>query len=175
MAEIEYKQAESLICPSEIDNTSSQDGIFIRRNIEKVETETGYKYTYQEAFINKNEYETYSKNLLVNQIKGEDNTAEYEKFKTKLDTGIPYTNGKYYKPKWIDLYSEIIDSFAVKIMLYEKAGGDISSILALTTPVYDVTGLAENAETMSVTEIIDLWLYLYSVKEQYYAEYKASL
>ncbi len=179
--QITYKTVQSTKKPLEIDVSSSSGGIYLRRNIETIETtdettgETSTKYEYQEAFLTQSEYEQASKDLLVGQINGEDNTAEYEEFKTKLDTGVMYTNGKYYKPKWIDLYSNIIDSFAIKIELYEKAGGDISSILALTTPVYDVTGLAENAETMSVTEIIELWLFLYQIKEKYYAEYKASL
>lgn len=62
--DITYKKAESLVCPSELDTTSSPDGIFIRKNIEQVEVttetdETITKYTYDEAFLTPDEYELY--------------------------------------------------------------------------------------------------------------------
>lgn len=62
--EITYKQAESLERPSELDTTSSTDGIFIRKNIRAVDTlsdsgESGVKYVYDEAFLTHDEYELY--------------------------------------------------------------------------------------------------------------------
>jgi len=71
MADFTYKQAESLIRPSEIDNTSSPDGVFIRKNIQSVEAEdsagnTYTKYTYDEAFLTFGEYESY-KNSIVSE------------------------------------------------------------------------------------------------------------
>lgn len=62
--EITYKQAESLERPSEIDTTSSTDGIFIRKNITAVDAlrdsgESYLKYVYDEAFLTPDEYELY--------------------------------------------------------------------------------------------------------------------
>lgn len=172
---MEYKNVESLKMPSEIDLTSSPDGIYVRRNIKKVVTDDIEKYRYQESFMSKDEYEAYSKKLFINEINGEDNTAEFEAYKKKLDTGVIYKNGKYYKPKWIDLYSSIMKDFKDTIELYEKVGGDVSPLLSLTTNIYDVTGLSENATAMTIKEIIELWLYLYQRKEQFFNEYKQSL
>ena len=64
MGDFSYKKAESLIKPSEIDTTSTPDGIFIRKNIEAVESEnengeTVIKYQYDEALLTVDEYETY--------------------------------------------------------------------------------------------------------------------
>lgn len=173
---LNYKIVESNDRPLEIDVTSSSETVYIRRNIKELEREDGSKYfQYQEAEITKSEYEQASNDLLVGEINGEDNTAEYEEYKEKLNTPVQYTNGHYYKPKWISLYSPIIDEFAIKIQLYEKAGGDAAPILAIRTPIYDVTGKAANAVLMSVKEVIDLWLFLYQIKEQYFAEYKKAV
>ena len=175
-----YKIVQSATKPAEIDITSSPTGVYVRRNIkEKVkETETGdvlIYYEYQEAFLTPNEYEKFSNELLVGEINGDENSAEFEIYKNKPNTPVKYSNGKSYKPKWISLYSGIIDEFAIKIELYQKAGGEIAPIMALKTAIYDVTGKSENAVMMTIKEIIELWLFLYQKKEQYFAEYKASL
>lgn len=171
-----YKQVQSTEKPQPIDVTSNARGVFVRRNIEEVTSESGVKsWTYQEAFLTKNEYEEFSNTLLVNEINGEDNSAEFEVYKNKLNTGVRYVNGHCYKPKWISLYSPIIDEFANKLDLYEKVGGDTAPILALQFQIYDDTGLEENAVTMNIKEIIELWLFLYALKEQFFNEYKESL
>lgn len=175
-----YKKVQSATKPTEIDITSSPSGIYVRRNIKEQvkETETGeivVYYEYQEAFLTPNEYEKYSKELLIGEINGDENSAEFEIYKNKLDLPVEYINGKTYKPKWIPLYSGILDEFATKIELYEKAGGEITQIMALKTAIYDATGKPENAVMMTIKEIIELWLFLYQKKEQYFAEYKASL
>lgn len=61
---INFKRAESLVNPSEIDTTSSPDGIFIRKNVKAVEVESEnaesiIKYVYDEAFLTPDEYELY--------------------------------------------------------------------------------------------------------------------
>lgn len=172
---LNYVESQSTVKPLEIDIDSSGTGVYIRRNIKEVDIDGTIYYQYQEAFITKSEYEQASNDLLVGEINGEDNTAEYEEYKNKLNTPVEYINGHYYKPKWISLYSPIIDEFAIKIQLYEKAGGDAAPILAIRTPIYDVTGKAANAVLMSVKEVIDLWLFLYQIKEQYFAEYKKAV
>lgn len=56
-----YKRVESRNKPSEIDNTSSKDGVYIRKNIESItkEDENGNEYAvfcYDEAFLTHTEY-----------------------------------------------------------------------------------------------------------------------
>ena len=68
--QINWKKAESLSKPIEIDSTSSIDGVYIRKNITN-ETRIGsdeQEYTvfcYDEAFLTHSEYERY---MLVNDL-----------------------------------------------------------------------------------------------------------
>lgn len=173
---INYKNVESLEKPSEIDLTSSADGVYVRRNIKEIVLEEGgKKYYYEEALISQNDYETLSKDLLVGQINDEDNTAEYEAYKTKLDTGVLYKNGKKYKPKWASIYSEKATEIKNMLELYTQLGGDSSAITTLTINVYDVTAMPENAVAMTAKEIIELWLFLLTKQEEIFNEYKQSL
>ena len=172
---MQYKNVESCKMPLEIDLSSSEDGIYVRRNIKAIETDEGIKYTYQEAFMSKDEYATYSKDLLVGQINEEDNTAEYEAYKHKLDTGFMYKNGKKYKPKWASIYSKKASEIKNMLELYTQLGGDSSSIATLTINVYDETALPENAVAMTAKEIIELWLFLLTKQEEFFNEYKQSL
>lgn len=182
--EIIYKETQSNKKPLEIDVESSPNGVYLRRNIKEVEHTTQNTdgedltftmYEYQEAFLSKSEYEQISKELLVSEINGEENSQEFEEYKTKLRTPVQYKNGKFYKPSWIPLYSGIMDEFNSKIQLYEKADGDVSPFLDITTNIYDATGKEENVEQMTIKEIVELWLFLYKLKEQYYKEYKESM
>ena len=182
--EIIYQTVQGIERPLEIDIESSPSGVYIRRNIKEVEKENQTAdgeveilklFEYQEAFLTKSEYEQASKNLLVGEINGEENSQEFEDYKTKLKTPVEYINGKFYKPSWLELYSGIIDEFAVKVDLYAKAGGDIKPIVELKTAIYDITAKAENAEMMTVKQVIDLWLFLYQKKEQYFKEYKEEI
>lgn len=182
--EVIYQTVQGAVKPLEIDVDSSPKGVYIRRNIEEIEQETKNAegevekiklWQYQEAYLSKSEFEQYSKTLIVDEINGEENSQEYEDYKRKLKAPVQYKNGKYYKTSWLKLYSSIIDEFAVKINLYEKAGGDIKPIVALKTAIYDITAKLENAEMMSVKEVVDLWLFLYQQKEQYFKEYKEAI
>lgn len=171
-----YKLVESLTKPSEIDKSSSPDGIYIRRNITEVINEDGStKYQYQEAFLNFDEYELYSRQLLINQMNGEDNTAEYEEYKNKLNTGVLYTNGKYYKPIWAELYNKKVNEIMQMLSNYEKVGGDTENMLTTKILITDATNKAENFVLMSVKEIIELWFFLLKKQEQFFNEYKQSL
>lgn len=172
---MEYKNVESLVMPLEIDLSSSPDGIYVRRNIKRVETDDGYKYTYQESFMSQDEYESYQRELLVNKFNGEDNTPEYQAFKERLDTGTPYINGKNYKPKWYKLYAEIISDLKDALDLYERVGGDITPTLNKTINIYDETGAVENATPMTIKEILDLYFFLYFKKDEFYNDFKQSL
>ena len=158
-----YRQAESLTMPPEIDTKSSSDGIYIRRNIKQVTGSEGVK---------KYQYEAYSRDLLVNQINGEDNSQEFENYKKQLDNPIEFTNGHFYKAKWIGLYASIIKDFKDILELYKLAGGDITEYLKIKTNIYDATGQPEQAVEMGIKEIIELYLFLYSYKEQCFNEYK---
>lgn len=171
-----YKNVESLEMPLEIDKTSSPDGIYIRRNIKKIENEDGsIKYQYQEAFLSHNEYESYSRQILVNQINSEDNTAEYEAYKEKLNTGVLYSNGKYYKPIWAELYNKKVNEIMQMLSNYEKVDGNTESMLTTKILITDATNKAENFVLMSVKEIIELWFFLLKKQEQFFQEYKQSL
>ena len=175
--QIVYKTVQSNKKPLELDISSSPDIVYIRRNIKEITTKDSegnesILFEYQEAQLNKNEYAAAEDDLLIAKINGEDNSKEYEEYKTKLNTGIEFTNGHFYKPKWISIYSDIIKDFKEVLELYKLAGGDISGYLAIKTNIYDVTGKVENAEEMSIKEIIELYLFLYMKKEQYFNEYK---
>lgn len=187
--QVDYKKVESSVMPLEIDVISSPGGIYIRRNIEKITTKDEneneiVKYRYQEAFLTKSEYEQYSKDLLVGQINDEDNTAEYEAYKKKLDTGVLYKNGRYYKPKWTSIYFK--KALEIKTMLELRQamknlqtetadGSTLPDISSLTINVYDVTALPENAVAMTPLEVADLWLFLTLKQEEFFNEYKQSL
>lgn len=175
---LDYKIAESKERPLEIDITSSNAGVYVRRNIKELTRgeEDGEKYfQYQEAFISKSEYEQFSKDLLVGQINDENNSAEFEAYKNKLNTGVQYTNGHFYKPKYIGDYKRIMDDVKTAVDLINLLGGDPSAILSQQFAIFDETGKAENMVLMTGLEVINLYFFLYGKKEQYFAEYKASL
>lgn len=111
----------------------------------------------------------------VEKINDEDNTAEYEQYKNNLNTPQLYTNGKYYKPTWAEIYSGKVKEIFPMVSLYEKVGGETSVILDLKITIYDATGKVANAEMMSVKEIIELWLFLLKKQEEFFNIYKASL
>ena len=175
-----WKTAESKTKPDEIDSTSTSAGIYVRKNIEKVtsENESGeesVKYTYLECLMSESEYNSYSlEKSIVNSVLDEDDSAEGEEYKNNLDTPVLYTNGYYYKPNYISNYKSIMDDIKIAIDLKEKAGEDVSEYFTRTFNVYDATGKEENKVSMTISEITDLYLYLYIIKEQYYAVYKAA-
>jgi len=176
---VEFKKVQSNQRPAEIDVTSSPNGVYYRRNIKELEKEiesgeTLIYYEYEEAFMSLDDWEEYQITVQYKKFNDEDNSAEFEEFSKKLRTGVTYTNGKQYKPIWHKLYSSIIDEFEPKINLYKLAGGDVTSFLNITTNIYDVTGKAANAVSMNIKEIIELWMFLYQKKEEFYNEYKAA-
>lgn len=156
-----YKNVESMVKPSQIDKTSSPDGVYIRRNIKESQTEDGTKYTYQEAFLSVNEYEKYSQELLVKEINGEENSEEYETYKEKLNTPIQYpTNGFYYKPKWAEsVYAGLI-----------QKGSMLPSLFPLK--IWDSTEKEENAVEMTIAELTALAIFLANKQEEFFEEYK---
>ena len=175
-----WKTAESKTKPDEVDASSTSSGIYVRKNIEKVtsENESGeesIKYTYLECLMSETEYNNYSleKNI-VTSVLDEDDSTEGEEYKTNLDTPVLYSNGLYYKPNYISKYKSIMDDVKLAIDLKEKAGEDITEYFSRTFNVYDATGTDENKVSMTISEITDLYLYLYTVKEQFYSVYKAA-
>lgn len=173
----EFKKVQSNQKPSEIDVTSSPNGVYYRRNIKEIakENDSGeisILYEYEEAFMSLNEWEEYQIIVEYKKMNDEDNSEEFDEFSNKLRTGVQYKNGKQYKPIWHKLYSSIIDEFEPKINLYKLAGGDITPFLAIKTNVFDITGKAANAVTMNIQEIIELWMFLYQKKEEFYNDYK---
>lgn len=180
MINVIYKKVESPTEPAKRDSMSSPNGVYFRRNIKKIETENEsgekiIKYTYDEAFLNKNEAELLGDDLLVNSINGEPDTPEYEEYKNKLNTGVQYTNGFYYKPKYISDYKTIMSDIKDAVDLIKDLGGDPSDILSQKFAIYDETGKSDNMVMMSGLEVINLYFFLYSVKERYFAEYKKAV
>lgn len=178
--QIVYKTVESKLKPLEIDITSSPNSVYIRRNIKEVVTvdDSGNeitKFVYQEACLNKSEYESYSEDLLVGKFNGEDNTEEYQAYKEKLNTGVLYSNGKYYKPVWADLYNKKVNEIMGMISNYEKLGGDVGGFYNTKILITDATNKAENFVFMTAKEVIELWFFLLGKQEEYFNEYKQSL
>lgn len=175
--EIKWKKVQSNQKPTEIDITSSPNGVYYRRNVRELskENETGEistYYEYEETFMSLNEWEEYQITVEYKKFNDEENSEEFEAFFEKLRIGVEFKNGKFYKPIWHKLYSSIIDEFEPKMNLYKLAGGDITPFLAIKTNIFDITGKASNCVQMNIKEIIELWMFLYGKKEEFYNEYK---
>lgn len=178
--QINYKTVQSHIKPLELDVSSSEDVVFVRRNIKEVLSEDSsgeavVLYEYQEAQLNPDQYAQYQTDALIRTMNGEDNTKEYDEFKAKLSTPVQYKNGKYYKAKWISLYLDIIKDFKTMLEIANLLGADISQYTSIKAKIYDATGLPDNAVEMTVAEINELCLFLYLYKEQCFNELKAAI
>jgi hypothetical protein len=179
--QVNYYEVEGATRPLEIDVDSSKFGVYIRRNIKAIEKEIEGQeepvtvYRYEETYLSKSEFEQYSKDLLIGEMNGENNTREFEEYKTKLNTGVQYTNGFYYKPKYINDYKRIMSDIKDAVDLMKDLGGDPSAILSQKFAIYDITGKLENMVQMSGAEVINLYFFLYAKKEQYFAEYKEAV
>lgn len=174
MITLNWKNQESLNKPAIIDATMSKKAVYIRQNIQEIEVETSdgekqLKYVYQEAQVSAEEFNLYIESLKTSGI---DTSPAGLAYQLKLNTPAQYTNGHYYKISYINSYKEIMDDVNAAINLMEKAGADISPIISKQITIYDATGLAENAVNMTVSEITDLYFFLYMLKEEYYNEYK---
>lgn len=174
---LEYKTVESGVLPCQIDDTSSPDGVYIRRNIKKIiiENESGEnteKYNYQEAFISKAEFNQVSMELLAAKINGEENTAEFEEYKNKLNTPVEYTNGKFYKPSYSEIYEEKLYKILLILFAYEKFGGDVTKFLNLNINIFGPSDLPQEVEPMGIKDIIELYFFLLVKQEEIYNEYK---
>lgn len=172
-----YKKSVSNEKPLEIDITSCPDGVYIRRDIKTVvieqeESDAITRFEYQEAFLTKDEYETYANNLIADKVNGNDNSQAFENYKAKLDTGILYSNGKSYKPRYYEDYGKIMSEIKDVMELKQSTGGSVDNLLTQTFAVYDETGLVVNMVEMTISEVIDLYFFLYAKKEQYFTEYK---
>lgn len=175
--QLTYKKAQSNIKPDLIDATSCPDYVYIRRDLQqKTRTdENGQELTYweySEAFVTANEYETIKNQLIADTINDNANTEAFEEYENKLNTGVLYTNGFKYKPKYINDYKKIMSDIETAVNLIKMLGGDPSTVASQTFAVYDETGKVENMVEMTGLEVIQLYLFLYSKKEQYFAEYK---
>ena len=129
-------------------------------------------WEYSEAFVTANEYETLKNQLIADTINDNVNTEAFDEYEKKLNTGVLYTNGFKYKPKYINDYKKIMSDIETAVNLIKMLGGDPSTVASQTFAVYDETGKVENMVEMTGLEVIQLYLFLYSKKEQYFAEYK---
>lgn len=200
-----YKQTSSNTKPLLTDLSSSGAGVYIRRDIKEVHVEDQQnniltRYDYQEAFISHGEYEQYKTELMINELKGNDNTQAFDNFQEKLNTAVLYSNSKTYKPRYYEDYSNIMKDLETAISLLKTTKEELAlalqnpditpeqaaeystlitqiqtgllTILTQKFPVYDSTGLVENMIQMTAAEVITLYFFLYSKKEQFFAEYK---
>ncbi len=175
--QLTYKTAQSNVKPDLIDNTSCPGYVYIRRDLQqKTRTDdNGQKLTYweySEAFITANEYETLKNQLVADEVNDNINTAAFEHYQEKLNTGVLYTNGFKYKPKYIDDYKKIMSDMENAVSLIKILGGDPSAIISQQYTIFDETGKSENMVVMTGLEVINLYMFLYAKKEQYFAEYK---
>ena len=160
-----WKKAESRTKPDEVDKNSTSSGIYVRKDIEKIITQTDAgeeieKYSYLECLMTPEEYQSYElSNNIVNSVLDKDITPEGQKYESDLDKPVQYTNGLYYKPSYISDYKKEMDA---------------TQILGMKVTVYDATGLPANSRQMSIAEIIQLYFFLYLKKEELYNTYKAS-
>lgn len=150
---LNWQKSESKNKPIEVDEKSSQSGIYLRTNI----VFTDDKYTYDEAYLSKEEYSNYK---LSNMILQKDTSIAYLNYETKLDTPVQYSNGHYYKPKWSEgTYAGLL-----------QKGMMLPSLFPLK--IWDSTELEENAVVMTLAELTALTLFLGAKQEQYFSEYK---
>ena len=175
--QLTYKKAQSNVKPDLIDNTSCPGYVYIRRDLQlKTRTDdNGQEWTYweySEAFVTATEYETLKIQLIADTINDNVNTEAFDEYENKLNTGVLYTNGFKYKPKYINDYKKIMSDIETAVNLIKMLGGDPSTVASQTFAVYDETGKVENMVEMTGLEVIQLYLFLYSKKEQYFAEYK---
>lgn len=178
MQELNWKNVESLNKPLEIDKNLSDNGVYLRRNILGIITEDSdgneqIKYSYEESYLTNSEYEAYilSKSITDELLDKEDSVA-YKHREEKMNTGVLYSNGHKYKPKYIVDYKKIMDDVNAALDLITKAGATTSPLLGKTFNVYDETGTTENVVEMNIAQIVDLYFFLYTKKEEYYNEYK---
>ena len=175
-----WRRVESLVKPVEVDKNSTASGVYVRKNIEKITTQTETeeeieKYSYLECLMTTEEYESYElSNNIVNKVLDKDISPEGQKYESDLDEPVLYTNGLYYKPSYINDYKKVMDDVKTALDILEKCGGETTQILGMKVTVYDATGLPANARQMSIAEIIQLYFFLYLKKEELYNTYKAS-
>lgn len=174
---LDYKPASSNVKPPLIDCSSCPGYVYIRRDLKEItktdENDNEIKYwNYSEAFITADEYETLKNELVANVINGVDNSQIYENFEDKLDTPITYTNGKTYRPRYINDYSDIMLQLLAPILLGNLVKMDLTPFLNRKFLVYDSTGTEANAVEMSLQEFITLHLSLWFKKEDFFKIYK---
>lgn len=173
MTTLTWTKAESLEKPRIIDTTLSKTAVYIRKNIQILETENPdgdpvTKYEYDEAIITPELYKELG------------NNGAKVLYEIALDTPVEYpANGHVYKPSYKDDYKREMDDIKTPLELIKLAGGDISAIipnlLEKKVNVYDATLKAENYVAMNVLELAKLYYFLYFKKEELYNEYRTLL
>ena len=170
---MEFKKVIGNEVPQTIDVTSSKR-VYVRRDIKKVEdteNNTTY-YEYQEACMSKNDFEEYKNQLLKMVLNGEENSQANENYTEILNTPVVYTNGKMYRPRYIEDYSRVMNDLLAPILLAKLIEMDLTPFLSRKFTIYDATGKEANAVEMSVQELITLYLSLYFKKEDLFKAYK---
>lgn len=164
--EVRYVNSQSNEKPSEIDITTSSDGVYIRRDIREIQIEQedgtiSKMFNFQEAFLTKSEYEIYVSEMIANKINGNDNSQAFASYQNKLNTPIEYTNGYTYKPKWAEtVYAGLLQKGALLPQLFPLK-------------IYDSTEKEERAQIMTMQELTALSIFLAQAQERFFAEYKA--
>lgn len=148
---LKFKEVKSLNEPILIDECSSPDKVYIRDCVK--EGEDGY-FEYKEAILSKDEY-------LYATCNNVDLSYAQVHYEEKLNIPVEYEeNGHLYKPKWAqEIYAGLIEKGRIFPSLFP-------------IKIWDATGLEENAEMMSLENLIALTLFLGTIQEQYFNEYK---
>lgn len=158
-----FRKSESFEKPVKLDETSSENGVYIRINVsaDTVSDNDGnekIKYSYLEAYCSKEEFEQFK---LACRVQNKDVTAEQIEYDYKLDTPVEYEEtGFTYKPKWAE---------EIYIGLIEK-GTKFPSIFPML--IYDSTKKKERAVEMTLQDLTALTMFLAAKQQQYFKEKK---
>ena len=158
-----FRKAESFEKPVKLDETSSENGVYIRINVsaDTVPDTDGnekIKYSYLEAYCSKEEFEQFK---LACRVQNKDATAAQIEYDYKLDTPVEYlATGFTYKPKWAE---------EIYVNLIEK-GTKFPSIFPML--IYDSTKQKERAVEMTLQDLTALTMFLAEKQQQYFNEKK---
>lgn len=155
-----FYKSESTVKPTQIDTTSSQQGVYIRICITKTEaTETEpAKYSYLEAFLTKELWQQY---LLVAQVRGVNIDAPTIEYLFKINIPVVYPvekggNGFTYKPTWAR-------------DIYRPGRADlVAHPDKLPYAIYDTTHKEERMQKMSLEQYDALTAFLDDIDQEYF-------
>ena len=155
---MQFKKSESKEKPIQIDEKSSQGGVYVRICITEKQKDEETYFEYLEAFLTKAEWEQYK---LVAKMQGETLDAPTIEYNFKMNVPVKYPveaggNGFTYKPIWAEkVYASKISTLTAFPEL-------------LPIAIYDSTNKEERMQKMTIEQLKALSLYLGNVQLQYF-------